>query len=233
FSHLAFVGFKTTVPCSGMVIAWTGLAKGKVESALIIVSLSLILAIFLIPLWMFILVGTYVQIDIWMMIEKLLLIILLPLVAGLITRVLLVKKIGEKKFNEIKPILPIISTFGMFAIVFIAISMEANILLVHLDYIVMVVIGIVILYPSLSLIAVVFSKYTAFTYGDCMALTYGVTAKNHSITMAIAVTTFGGLAVLPAAFAPIIQIPLMLIILRLAPKIEGFIEKVKEEVEEF
>lgn len=41
------VGFilKVTVPCSGMVAAWTGYAEGRIESALIIVALSLFLAI--------------------------------------------------------------------------------------------------------------------------------------------------------------------------------------------
>ena len=54
---------KVVVPCSGMVAAWTGYAKGKVESALVIVAVSLILAIFLVPVWMMALAGTYVPID--------------------------------------------------------------------------------------------------------------------------------------------------------------------------
>jgi len=52
--------------------------------------------------------------------------------------------------------------------------------------------------------------------------------KNHLITIALAITTFGRLSILPPAFAPIIQIPLMLIILRLATRIEKFIEKPHE-----
>ena len=61
---------KVTVPCSGMVAAWTGYAKGKVESALIVVALSMILAIFLVPFWMWTLAGMYVVINPWMIFQK-------------------------------------------------------------------------------------------------------------------------------------------------------------------
>ncbi|MHA1136722.1 MAG: hypothetical protein ACTSSE_09560 [Candidatus Thorarchaeota archaeon] len=39
-------------------------------------------------------------------------------------------------------------------------------------------------------------------------------AKSHGLNIAIAIFTFGGFSVLPAAFAPIIQILLMIAIIR-------------------
>ena len=57
-----------------------------------------------------------------------------------------------------------------------------------------------------------------------MAIGYSVAAKNHAITIGVATTAFGGtLAVLPAAVAPIIQIPIMLLFLKLSHRIEGFL----------
>ena len=55
-----------------------------------------------------------------MMFQKLLLIIVLPLIAGLATRKSLIGKIGAKRFLEITPVFPAISCLGMHAIVFIA-----------------------------------------------------------------------------------------------------------------
>jgi len=40
-----------TVPCAGMVAAWTGYAKGSVALAMVIVALSLIVSIVMIPLF--------------------------------------------------------------------------------------------------------------------------------------------------------------------------------------
>ena len=61
---------KIVVPCSGMVAAWTGYARGKVETALIIVALSLLLAIPLVPFWMWLLARIYVSIDPFMILQK-------------------------------------------------------------------------------------------------------------------------------------------------------------------
>ncbi|RLI27672.1 hypothetical protein DRO58_03795 [Candidatus Bathyarchaeota archaeon] len=63
-----------------------------------IVALSFVLAIFLIPLWMLILVGSYIEVDFWMMFQKILLIIVLPLIAGLATRKFLIGKSVRKDF---------------------------------------------------------------------------------------------------------------------------------------
>jgi len=221
------VGFilKVTVPCSGMVAAWTGYAKGKVESALVVVALSMALAIFLVPFWMWALAGTYVVIDPWMIFQKMLLIVVLPLAAGLATRKILVRKYGPKNYKQkIAPYFPAISTCGMLFMVFIIISTQARLIMTNFQWMLLVVLGIGTLYPILFGLAILFCKLAHMDYGDSMALGYSVAAKNHAITIGIATTAFGGtLAVLPAAVAPIIQIPTMLLYLSLSKRIKKFL----------
>ena len=141
---------KITVPCSGMVAAWTGYAKGKVESALVIVALSFVLSVFMVPFWMWLLAGVYVQIHPFMILNKMLIVVVAPLFAGLIARKWLVN--------------------------------------------------------------LLFSKLLRLGYGNGIALAYSGTAKNHAIAIGLATTAFSGsLAVFPAAVAPVIQMPLMLL----------------------
>jgi len=65
------------------------------------------------------------------------------------------------------------------------------------------------------------TETTAFIiYENAIALDYSTIAKNHGITLALAFSAFGGLSILPAAFAPILQIPLMMTIYHLSPKIK-------------
>ncbi len=217
---------KVTVPCSGMVAAWTGYARGKVESALIIVALSLILAIFLVPFWMWTLAGAYVVINPWMIFQKMLLIVVLPLSAGKITRRILTRKYGPKIYKQrIAPYFPAISSCGMLFMVFIIISTQAKLIVANFQWMLLVIIGIGTLYPLLFGLAILFCKLAHMDHGNSMALGYSVAAKNHAITIGVATTAFGGtLAVLPAAVAPIIQIPTMLLYLNLSEKIEGFLE---------
>lgn len=225
------VGFilKVTVPCSGMVAAWTGYAKGKVESALVIVALSLTLSIFLVPLWMWALAGVYVKIDPWMIFQKMLLIVVVPLVAGLATRKILVRRYGIKRFKEIAPYFPAASTCGMLLMVFLIIGTQAPMILANSAWMALVIAGIATLYPLLFVLAIGVAKVAGIDHGNGMALGYSVTAKNHAITIGVATTAFGGtLAVLPAAVAPIIQIPVMLLFLKMSGQIKSFLDSDRE-----
>lgn len=212
---------KVVVPCSGMVAAWTGYARGRVESALVIVAVSLILAIFLVPVWMTLLAGSYVPIDIWVIFKNTLLIVALPLVAGLVTRRYLVHRYGQKRFQALSIYFSPTSTSGMLAMIFIIMSAHAGLLISNFHWVLLIILGIATLYPLLFVIAIFFSRLMHIDHGDCMALGYSVTAKNHAITIGIATTAFAGtLAVLPAAVAPIVQIPIMLLFLNLSGRIE-------------
>ncbi len=224
------VGFilKITVPCSAMVAAWTGYANAKVESALIIVALSLVLAIFLVPFWMWSLAGTYVQIDPMMIFENMIFIVILPLIGGLATRKMLVRRYGVKKFKQqIAPYFPAISTCGMLVMVFLIISTKSGLIIENYQSIFWIIVGIATLYPVLFVLAILFSKIAGIDYGNAMALGYGVTAKNHAITIGLATTTFGGtLAVLPAAVAPLIQMPIMFFYLSQSGRIKRFLSSI-------
>jgi len=222
------IGFilKVTVPCSGMVAAWTGFAKGRVESALALIALSFVIAVFMVPLMMWLLADTYVQIHPFMLFNKMILIVVVPLAAGLITRKLIVKKVGPKKYKEkIAPIFAGISTCAVLPMIFIIIGSQAGFIITNYQWALLVILGIATLYPILTLISLSFSRFADVDFGDGIALAYSGTAKNHAITIGLATTAFGGtLAVFPAAVAPIIQMPIMLMILRLAPKIRKLLE---------
>jgi len=221
------VGFilKITVPCSAMVAAWTGYADAKVESALIIVAISLVLAIFMVPLWMWLLAGTYVQIDPMMIFKNMIFIVIMPLIAGLGTRKMLVRRYGPKKFKQrIAPYFPAISTCGMLVMVFLIISTKSGMIIENYQWIFWIIVGIGTLYPVLFILAILFSKIAHIEYGNAMALGYGVTAKNHAITIGLATTAFGEtLAVLPAAVAPLIQMPIMFFYLSQSARIKRFL----------
>ncbi len=208
---------KVTVAGSGMVAAWTGFAKGRVETALSIVAAGLILIIVAVPLWMVVLAGAYVPVNVGLMVKQLALVVILPLVAGVLTRYFILRRYGQATYRKILPALPALSSLGMYAIVFIAVGMQARNILTQPEIILLLIPAIAVLYSLLFLIALSYAKIAGLDYEDAIAIGYSTTAKNHSITLALAITAFGGMATLPPAFAPIVQIPLMIIILRLAP----------------
>ncbi len=217
---------KLTMPCSSMMVAWTGLAKGKTETALVIQIVSFILAVIFVPFWMTTLAHSYVAIPVSFIIKKIFFIIVIPMILGISLRELIIKKIGQENFKkEIKPFLPPLSTLGMYVIIFSAISQETKVIFENLRLIWFLFLSILIIYPLLFIISIFLSHKFKIKYENAIALGYSTTAKNHGITLAVALSAFGGLSILPATFTPILQIPLMMAIYHLSPIIRIYFPK--------
>lgn len=216
---------KTLIPGSGMVAAWTGYAKGRVESALVIVAVSLLLSIVFVPFWMWFLAGAYVAVNPLVIFKSMGIIVVAPLLAGVLTRHWVVRRYGKAKFGNIAPLLPVASTCGMLPMVFILISSQALMITGNLLWMFLVITAIATMYSILFLAAVFFAKLANIEYGDAMALGYSVTAKAHAITIGVAATAFGGtMALLPAAVAPVIQVPIMMAILKGSGRVRKFLQ---------
>lgn len=206
-----------TVPCAGMVAGWTGYAKGNVALAMVIVALSLLVSIVMIPVWMPILAGVYVQLDALAMFKDILITVVVPLILGDLTRRLIVLFKGPQSFQQLKPILPGISMLGMYIIVFISMGLEAENLIRHPQYFLIVLAPLAFLYAIMFSGSVIFSRLAKFRYEDMIAFSYGVAGKNIAIALALATVFFSPMTVLVLAIKPVIQISFMVTFLRLSP----------------
>jgi len=73
-------------PCITMVLVWTDLCKGNGPIGIVLMAWNLIFQIITTPLFIVLLIGTYVSIDIAVIGESILLYLGLPLPLGAITR---------------------------------------------------------------------------------------------------------------------------------------------------
>ena len=167
-----------------MVAAWTGYAKGKVESALVLIALSFVLAVFMVPFWMWGIGRCLCQHPSGDDIQQ----------NGdcggaapgrrLITRKHLVKRFGIKTYKErIAPVFPGISTCGMLPMIFIIIASQARFLVANYQWGLLVILGIGTLYPIIIFLSLLSAKVLRLGYGNGMALVYSSAAKNHAITL--------------------------------------------------
>ena len=218
---------KLTVPCSGMMVAWTGLSGGKTETALIVQVLSFLVAIVAIPFWLTVLAGKFVVIDFWFIAQQIFWIIVLPMIVGIGAREgLIIPKYGKEVFNkDIKPFLPPLASIAMFFVIFVAVSGEAVLILNNLNLFWILAASVFVVYPLLFLGSIFVSKQFGLSYEYGIAIGFGTTAKNHGITLALATTTFGGLSVLPPSVVPMFQVLLMLGIWKLSPWVKRYFEK--------
>lgn len=202
-----FAGLAITalLPTGNMTIAFTMLAKGNVPAAIKLTTGGLLLGSLLAPWYLYVMVGKFVSVDILLTLKTISLVILLPLIAGLLTYNVLSRKMSQAQFQKnIKPFLPAASSWGMVAIIFISMSMNARRIAEHLDIFVIALI-VQILFYAINYVIAIFTGRWFFTEHDAKTLVFSTVLRNLSISIGLAATAFGANAALMVSLAFLIQ----------------------------
>lgn len=196
------------IPTSGMTASWTGLANGNMKLALLIISSNLLLSILIIPVYMKLFIGEAITVETITIIGSLLKVVIIPLVLGNISRKILIWKYNESGFNRIKPYFGAISSVGVLVIVFIAISLKSKTIINQSGLVIYSLIPLILYYGILLTLSHLVGK-RFLNKADSIALTYGSTMRNLTISLGLSLSAFGGgLSVFLIAISYIIQVPL-------------------------
>ena len=179
------------LPTSGMTISWTGFAKGNVSAAVKMTVIGLILGSIATPFYAKWLMGAAIEIPLATIFRQIVIIVFLPLVLGIVTRVVLIQQVGQDKYNKnLKQKFPAFSTLGVLGIVFVAMALKAKDIVANPVLLLSFLIPLAILYLGNFLLSTLAGKLL-FNRGDAIALVYGTVMRNLSIALAIAMTAFG------------------------------------------
>lgn len=193
-------------PTSGMTISWTGFANGNVGAAVKMTVVGLVAASLLAPVYLLLMAGAVVPVDIADVAMTVLYVVGIPLVAAVITRTLLVRRLGQQRYkSRVAPLFPGISTVGVLAIVFLAIALKARMIVASPGLVLRILVPLAIFYALNYLFATTVSK-RLLPRGDAIAVVYGTVMRNLSIALGIAMTSFGAEAALVLAAAYIVQV---------------------------
>jgi arsenite transporter len=179
------------VPTSGMTISWTGFAKGNVEAAVKMTVIGLILGSLATPIYVKLMMGTDIDMDLWMVARQILLIVFLPMIAGHFTQSQLLRRYGQEAFQKrIAPRFPALSTLGVLGIVFVAMALKAKSVLQSPEILLGIFAPILIIY-ALNFALSTWVGKRMLPRGDAIALVYGTVMRNLSIALALAINAFG------------------------------------------
>jgi len=213
------------IPTSGMTASWTGLSGGRVQTALVMMTINLLLSMFMIPIYLKIFIPAEVMINTSSIVVSLLKVVILPLIAASITRNIIVRVKDEKTFKSLKPLFGGVSALGVMAIVWLAIALKAKTIINQPILALQVVIPLSIFYIILVMIGHFTGRFLDRA-DDRPALVYGTALRNLTIALGISLSAFGeSLAVLLIAIAYVIQLPV-------AASYMKFIEKSERKVED-
>ena len=194
------------IPCSNMLIGWTGIADASVEDAIVIAVTGLLLLPILSPILVRVNGGAIIPIPTLRLAGNLLLYIVVPLVLGYFTRKKIIAAKGKAYFMELKKVFPGISATGILIIIFFSVAKVATIIL-HKPILFLLVAVALFSYYLIQLgIAIIAAKVLRFRYEQGIILLLGATASSQAISLAIAATMFSGLTVFALSFKPILQV---------------------------
>jgi len=194
------------IPCSNMLIGWTGIADASVENAIVIAVLGLCLLPILSPILVRISGGAIIPIPTYRLAGNLMLYILIPLILGYLTRKRIITAKGMPYFMELKKVFPGISATGILIIIFFSVGKVARIIL-HKPVLFLLVAAALLSYYLIQLaIAVLAAKVLRFPYEMGIILLLGAMASSQAISLAIAATMFSSLTVFALSFKPMLQV---------------------------
>ena len=213
------------VPCSSMAIGYTGLAKGDLELATVVVALSFILAVVAVPAWMLVYANSYhVPVPISDLITSILTVLIAPMILGYLTRWALLRRLRQAGFAKLQPLFPALSLLAMYAIVFLIFFGKATLIVSKWNTVLLLLVPNAIFIGVTLLLVTWLARRLGMGYAENMALAFASTGKNNGTAIAIAASAFSPLVAIPAATMPIFQILIMVFYLRSADRVRAWFE---------
>jgi Arsenite efflux pump ACR3 and related permeases len=166
--------------------AWTGLTDGELEGASRAMAVNLLAAV-LLPAYLSGLVSGDIAVDPAALYRQLGIVVAAPMVAGAVTRRLLLSRDGSRTFERIRPLLGDVSSVGVTLIVFVAMAMWSTSVLADPVVSLGVVVPLVASYGVVLGVGVLVGR-AVLAPPQAMAVVYARSIHNLSIGLALAVT---------------------------------------------
>lgn len=227
--YLAGAVLLGAAPCTAMVFVWSHLTKGNPAYTVVQVATNdLIILVAFTPIVGILLGIGGVSIPWNTLILSVVLFVVIPLVAGIFTRILIIKNKGLEYFqNNFIPKFNNVTIIGLLLTLIIIFSFQGNVILENPLHIVLIAIPLIIQTFLIFFIAYISSKILGLPH-DIAAPAGMIGASNFfELAVAVAISLFGAKS--PVALATIVgvlvEVPVMLILVKIANNTTGWFKK--------
>ena len=215
--------FLAIAPSSSMGLGFIGLSGGDMVAGAAIVALAFLCSIFVYPLLGgFIAEKSNLHVPYLLMIKSLIFVLVLPLLFGILTRELIVRKKGTHCFNvRYKPVFSTITLLCLYLMIFVIFSSKATMIVHDWRDILMVAPVAICFYPFLVILTLLINR-KRLSYEKHQSVVFTSVSKNVALSIAILVAVFGRsgqyFAIAPALMA-VFQAPFLMCYLRLKDRV--------------
>lgn len=211
-----------TAPCTAMVFVWSNLTRGDPAHTLVQVSVNdvLILVLF-VPLVSLLLGINNVQIPWVSLLLSILLFVVVPLTAGAISRVTIIKQKGEEYFTDkFVPKFDNITVLGLLLTLVIIFSFQGRIILQNPFYVLLIAVPLVLQNVISFTLTYLASKSAKLPHSIAAPASLIAASDFFELSVAVAIALFGPTSpvVLAATVGVLTEVPVMLLLVRFVNK---------------
>jgi ACR3 family arsenite transporter len=210
--------------CIAMVLIWNMMAGGCAESCAVLVAINSIMQILLYSLeaWFYITFlselivpgsGSVVAFTVIDIAKSVLIFLGIPLLAGFLTRVILVKRRGKEWYDgSFAPKLGPAALLGLLFTIIIMFSLKGDVILSLPFDVFRISLPLLVYFMLMFFVSFGISKRMGFTYDKNVTISFTAASNNFELAIAVAVGVFGigsGQA-LAAVVGPLIEVPVLI-----------------------
>lgn len=224
--YLAGAVLLGAAPCTAMVFVWSTLTKGEPAYTVVQVATNDLIILFaFVPIVKFLLGVSNVSVPWDTLILSVVLFVVIPLVGGMLTRSLVVRKKGKAYFeNTFVKKFDSITTIGLLLTLVMIFSFQGNIILENPLHIVLIAVPLIL--QTFLIFAIAYIACHVLKLPHNIAAPAGMIGASNffELSVAVAVAIFGTTS--PAALATTVgvltEVPVMLFLVKIANNTKGW-----------
>lgn len=200
-------------PCTAMVFVWSQLTKGDPNYTLVQVSVNDVIMIFAFaPISAFLLGVSDIQVPWETLLISVVLYVLLPLIAGVVTRKILDKGRGKQALSHFLSTLKPWSVIGLLATVVLLFGFQANTIVSEPEIIGLIAIPLILQTYGIFIIAYLAAKWMKLPHNIAAPACLIGTSNFFELAVAVAISLFGlhSGAALATIVGVLVEVPVML-----------------------